>query len=140
MIAANTFADNDEVAIAVQESAAPVITGNLMRSNPFGISLLSDGATQVIDNDINGGEVGIQVDEQAMPLVRDNRLTGMLGVGIAVTGQAGGTYIDNNIAVGEGVGMVADGEAAPGHRWADRHRWRGGCRLHRLQCRIAGER
>jgi len=113
VIAGNTFEANREVAIAIQEASSPMLSGNTFRDNPFGISVLSTGQVVVQDNDITGGDIGIQVDETSAPLVQNNRLSDTSAVGIAITGTAAGDFLNNDVQLDDGVGVVVDSQSTP---------------------------
>lgn len=109
----NTVLENVEAGIVVQEAGSAIVRGNTVGVQPFGLSILTTGSVEVVDNLFEGAEVGIQIDETSTPTVARNTVRGTTAVGIAHAGSSGGSFVANVIEPTSGVGALAEASAMP---------------------------
>lgn len=109
----NRLEANGEIGVAVQERSVPSIRGNRIVDHRFGLSLLGDSSTEVRDNTMTGGEIGMQLDERAMANIVRVRVEGTTLAGLALSGESSATVTDLEIAPAAGLGVVADGSTSP---------------------------
>ena len=113
LLETNQIWGNLEAGIVIQEAASATVRGNTVGAQPFGLSILTTGIVDVIENTFDGPEVGIQVDESSTPTVTRNTLVATSAVGIAHAASSAGTFIGNVIEPTSGVAVLAEGTSAP---------------------------
>lgn len=113
VVETNRVFENAEAGIVIQEAASAIVRDNTIGVQPFGISILTSGAVEVVENLVEGPEVGIQVDEASAPTVTSNTVRGTTAVGIAHAGASSGTFVGNVVEPTSGVGALAEATAAP---------------------------
>ena len=113
LLETNQIFDNVEAGIVIQEAASATVRENTVGAQPFGLSILTTGVVDVIENTFDGPEVGIQVDESSTPNVVRNTILATSAVGIAHAASSAGTFIGNVVEPTSGVAALAEGTSAP---------------------------
>jgi hypothetical protein len=91
----NTISGGDK-GIRVEGRVRGSVTGNVLRGIGGPAIEAVEARGTFAENDISGGGVGISVDG-GVPDVLRNRIDGVAGVGISVTGDTGGSVVGNEL-------------------------------------------
>jgi len=108
----NVVRDNGEAGIAIQESAVPRVRSNRIGDQPFGVTVVGSSVAVVDGNRIDGGDVGVQVGEDATPTLTANEIVDVEIAGIVVRDRSTPTIADHSVQGEQGVGLLVEGSAS----------------------------
>ncbi len=111
-IVGSSFTGNGECGLCFLDASGGSVRASTFTDNRVGIYVAGTARPALLSNRIEGGEVGLQVEGKAAPMVEGTRVTGSSRAGIVIAGSATGAIVGTTCS-SVPFGIVVGSSAAP---------------------------